>query len=281
MSKKHPKRQKSMVYQKTFPITAAVLAYAGRKNSEIQRYFKVADVTFQKWQKKRPFLAFALKEGRALRASQNTDKLDEWIISKLTPQSREVWESLMFWQEHRDAGEKLAGITKPLTLAMKQRIFLYALIRGRFSVSAACSVTGIPRRTVDSWKIQGKFKDLFDEVMTMQNDFIEEALMDLVAMRDTGAVIFASRTKNKERGYGDKLEINQNISGTINVQHAFKLDKLMGMLSVRCRAELVEAMDKVEAEERKLLKAKESPQEEAIEADVTEVEEKESDSDKE
>lgn len=46
-------------------------------------------------------------------------------------------------------------------------------------------------------------------------DTLEEALYDKVASGDTPAIIFGLKTRGRKRGYSEKIEVDQNISGTI------------------------------------------------------------------
>lgn len=254
--KKKPKQTGKSVWRDAMAIPAAVLAYRGCNNSEIQRYLKISDNTFAKWQKNKPLLVQAIREGRTMRTEGKADNLQDWVVSRLSKPAREVWDSIMFWQEHVDAHDKLRAISSTISYQMRQRLWLYAFLRSNFSISAACKTVGISRHTILNWKKDAGFKELMAEIEEMQGDFIEEALMDLVASRDTGAVIFASRTKNRNRGYGDKLEIDNKHSGSVNVQHTFHVDRLIGMLSVNARAEISEAMTKLREQEEKAVKAK-------------------------
>jgi hypothetical protein len=263
-------------YSPEHAIPAAVLAYAGCNDAEICRHLKMTDFTIRKWRKKYPFFKKALEQGRYLRTLRNTDSMQEWVIGRLTPKAKEVWESIMFWQEHEDEYGKIKQVIGHQTEHIRQRVWLHAFIRCKFSMSAACKLVGVSRQVVDQWRLNGDFKRMVDEILEMQGDFIEEALMDLVAARDTGAVIFASRTKNRDRGYGDRLDINQTVNQNVNIQNSYQLEKLMSMVSVSAVAELSEAMEKLDAQKQLALKGKESASTETIEV---EAEEKDSDND--
>lgn len=252
MKKKRKFKHNRIKFKIEHAITTGMLAYAGCNQNEITKYLDISDTGFTKWKKREPLIQFALKQAKHLRTSLQKANLQDYVVSRLSPQTREVWDSIMFWQDHKDSATKISAISRNLATPMRQRIFLYALIRSKWSVSSACAMTGISRDIVQDWKHDADFKRLLEEVMSMQEDFIETSLMDLIAIGHPGAVIFANSTKNKHRGYGQKLEIDQNINGTLNVEHTFKMERLMDRLSVKARAELVGAMKALDAEDNAL-----------------------------
>jgi hypothetical protein len=230
----------------------------------------MTDFTIRKWKRKYPFFKKAMEQGRYLRSLRNADSIQEWVIGRLTPKARDVWDSIMFWQEHREEYERIHGVISTQTEHIRQRVWLHAFVKCKFSMSAACKLTGISYHAVKLWKQNGDFKKMVDEILNMQGDFIEEALMDLVAARDTGAVIFASRTKNRDRGYGDKLDINQTISGTVNVNHTYSMERLMRKLSTGALVELREAYAELKAEDEAQKKLAE-PKSNTVDVSVEEL----------
>ncbi len=265
-------------YDPKHAIPAAVLAYASSTDMDICRHLKMSDVALRKWKRKYPFFDYAIKEGRRIRTLRNTgDSIQEWVIGRLTPKAREVWDSIMFWQEHRDEYVKIRQVMAGQTEHIRKMVWLHAFVKSRYTISGACRLVGVSRQKVDQWRADGEFGRMVKEIIDMQGDFIEEALMDLVAARDTGAVIFASRTKNRDRGYGDKIDINH--TGKVSHEHEFKMDRLLQMVSTSAQAELVEAMEKIEGEEQKLLKSRQSTSGEVVEVEATKVKDSDSDED--
>lgn len=264
MSKKKPLKKPKYTgrykdrikYDPKHAIPAAVLAYASSTDMDICRHLKMSDVAFRKWRRKYPFFNYAVEEGRRIRTLRNTgESIQEWVAGRLSPAARKVWDSIMFWQEHKDEYDKIREVIKPQSEHIRKTVWLHAFVKCRFSISSACRLVGISYHAVNQWRQEGEFKKMVDEILAMQGDFIEEALMDLVAARDTGAVIFASRTKNRDRGYGDKIDVNH--SGSIKHEVSFPWDKLFSMVSVKCMVELKDAMDKLKEADPALAQKKE------------------------
>ena len=61
------------------------------------------------------------------------------------------------------------------------------------------------------------------EIHISKKDFYEQCLVDLVQMRNLGAILFVNRTINRDRGYNDKIEVEH--SGTV-VHTGFTIDEL-------------------------------------------------------
>jgi AcrR family transcriptional regulator len=109
---------------------------------------------------------------------------------------------------------------------MRQHLFLHSWVASNYNASEACKFVGISKHTLDRWVERDiDFAQMVEEVRWHRKNFIEGALMGLVARGDTAAVIYANRTQNVDRGYGKTTEVNINHSGT--VQHsALDIDKL-------------------------------------------------------
>ena len=110
------------------------------------------------------------------------------------------------------------------------------------------------------------FAKLIDELKWQQKNYYEQALVDLVAKGDAYAITFVNRTVNRDRGYGDKIEVEH--SGTIQHNHTIDLSKLN--LSLSCRKEILAAV-KAQESEQKLLDSKESAKDAIIEAETSDT----------
>jgi hypothetical protein len=61
-----------------------------------------------------------------------------------------------------------------------------------------------------------EFAELVDEIHLHKKDFFESKLVELVQSGDSSATIFANKTMNRDRGYGDKTTIEH--TGTVVVE---------------------------------------------------------------
>lgn len=87
---------------------------------------------------------------------------------------------------------------------------LEALEQSMGIVTTACKVVGISRQTHYRWIDEDEdYAEKCNNLDTrkLKGDFIESKLLKLVDKEIPSAVIHASKTYNRERGYGERLEI--------------------------------------------------------------------------
>jgi hypothetical protein len=133
---------------------------------------------------------------------------------------------------------------------IKQQLFLYAFVATNFNFSEACRLIGVKKATMDYWVDNDKdFKDIIEEMHWHKSNFFESALIGLVKSGDSAATIFANKTFNRERGYGEihKHEIKGEITHTVETVDVDALD-----LPLETRKQLLEALQKKEAEQKLL-----------------------------
>ncbi len=81
-------------------------------------------------------------------------------------------------------------------------------------VTTAAKKTGISAESHRLWmRDDSEYRNKIKAIKMMKQDFVESKLMEKVEEGDISAVIFASKTVNRDRGYADKVEL----SGTVNV----------------------------------------------------------------
>ena len=91
----------------------------------------------------------------------------------------------------------------------EKKRFLSALRKSRGNLTEACRLTKLKRYHVRrAIEADEELKLEVQEVQEEVGDFIEDALMKLIAKRNTSAVIFACKTKLKDRGYTEKQQID-------------------------------------------------------------------------
>jgi hypothetical protein len=161
----------------------------------------------------------------------------EYIVGRLSPEARDCYDKISFWAAHESAASKIDKILEGKSKKLRQELFVHTLASTCFNVNEACRLTGINSAILGKWKEDFEFRTMVSEIEFAKNNFIEQGLMDLIQARHPGAVLFANKTRNRDRGYGEVVAHEH--SGTI--QHAaLNIDELE--LSVECRRELLQAI---------------------------------------
>lgn len=80
------------------------------------------------------------------------------------------------------------------------------------NISVSCRAYGINRQTFYNWyATDPDFKAAADDVKEVRMDFIENALMQRINAGDTAAIIWASKTICRSRGYVERVESDVSV----------------------------------------------------------------------
>jgi hypothetical protein len=97
----------------------------------------------------------------------------------------------------------------------KQELFLSNFYKSACNVAVSCKAIGVSRETYYNWlNDYDSFKKKVEEEKEGLLDFVEGKLMSRIQKDDTTAIIFHLKTKGKERGYTEKIELDH--SGELN-----------------------------------------------------------------
>ena len=191
--------------------------------------------TLYKWIDKFPELYEAKQIAEQRRKSAST--FTGYVYKHLSEEAKAVWDKIQFWESCEDASSKVDAMLSGRPTKLRQEIFVHALIHYGFNLSEACRIACVSRQTVETWrKADYSFLQLLEEIEWHKRNFFEHALVDLVACRNPGAVMFVNRTKNADRGYGEKSEVQH--TGRVDIGIA--IDELD--LSMQTRLELLKAL---------------------------------------
>lgn len=111
----------------------------------------------------------------------------------------------------------------------RQSQFLKALVENKFNISVACEITGVSRRLFYNWRDGDPvFSEGYSSAMEARLDKWEECLHKNIMAGDATSVIFALKTKGKDRGYveresGDKKVtklLDEVLAGEITAREA-------------------------------------------------------------
>lgn len=97
--------------------------------------------------------------------------------------------------------------------------FLKALKISLGNITEACKESKTKRMTYYYWiEHDDKFKQDCADVEKLQFDFVENALMKKIKQGSEPSIHFFLKTKGRKIGYGTSVEVNANLSGTIDIK---------------------------------------------------------------
>lgn len=168
---------------------------------------------------KYPELRQALSRANASRPTRDTFK--GYIFKHLSPEAREVWREIVTWED-KEGRPPPAEYFKEFSIKLRQELFIHALVDRGWNPSEACSMSGVTLSALNHWRTSNReFEELIQEIRQHKKNFYESALDNLVAQGNIGAIIFANKTQNADRGYNDKIQIDHKMSqvggGGINI----------------------------------------------------------------
>jgi hypothetical protein len=208
---------------------------------------------------------------------RNSDKpgdgLKKYVYNCLTPQAREVWNNLMELRKQckgRKGWDNRAEFDwRNITKAVKQQVFLHAIIYFGYNPSKACEFTGVSKFDIVNWcNRHPEFKDLYDQIKWHLGNFYESALVKAVRRGDTAAILHVNRTFNRDRGYGERSTVEIEHSG--KVEHRITQEEILKELSLEVRQAYLEVMKRKRQEEEQRLQLADKRQ--VVDAEIEEEE---------
>lgn len=204
-----------------FYVRCYQLARTGMTDTKIAESLQVKGETFRKWTKERPALAEALEQARSHGAG--TREFMRLVSQRIPDELRPLWEELS-----SDDHEKRAKAYQTVKQGDKrnaQHLFVHAYIACNFNENKAMDMTGVHAQTVAVWKRNDRhFKGLLNFIKEARKDFVENALMEKIYEGETAAIVFASKTLNKDRGYDSRINIE--VSGEVEHKNTIDLKRL-------------------------------------------------------
>lgn len=90
----------------------------------------------------------------------------------------------------------------------KKDQFLKHFAQSLAVVSEACKKTKITRTTFYNWcNTDKEFKEKIKEIEEDQKDYVESKLIENIKNNDTTSIIFYLKTKAKDKGYTEKMQV--------------------------------------------------------------------------
>lgn len=190
----------------------------------------------------------ALKRGEAVRERETIEvkSYQEYIHDRLPPNAALVYEQLMA-AESGDASARQQAILllEQAGEETKQRLFIHAL-HNCFLLRDACRLVGITEGQARAWarNDEGFAALVTDGLSGAKKDFWEAQLIKLGLAGDAKAIIHANKTLNRDRGYGERVEVNHTgqIQNNVTV-NVFNLEDHLDKLSAGALQEILTLME--------------------------------------
>ena len=220
------------------------LVKQGNSELKISKILGVDISTLRVWKEKKTYVRLAFEEGKAVRTCGEgktaVETFQEYVFNNLSPDMQRTWSKITAYKDEENAVSRVEALLADKGENVRKHLFIHALVCNEFNISKACSLTNTSLSTVNNrWKKDIKFVQLLEEIEEHKKNFFESALLGLIRRGDSSAVIFANRTKNRDRGYSEKttIEVTGSISHFHNIVSIEKLN-----LPVDIRREILEAM---------------------------------------
>lgn len=222
MPRKYTKRIKKLwkgkhIWKNKYYVRIYQLACQGLNNKQISQALGVPYETFKFWKREKSTVQFALKEarGKVSRAYKGETFL-EYVYKQLSPEMKEVYDKICACYKEKNGQARIRALLAGKGTKARQYLYMHSLVDSNFNPSVACRKMCISKGALDKWiKNDPEFVNLMDEIHWHRGNFYQGKLDELVKEKDPSTVQFVNRTFNRNRGYGDKIEIEH----TGRIQH--------------------------------------------------------------
>jgi hypothetical protein len=212
---------KKPIFKNEYIFRIYELRKSGMTYRGISETLDVSKRKIQVWVNSKPLVRMAIDLADKARESRNKDEqltFKEYVYNQLPERLQTIWDQIDEFSETENGFLKTQALLKGHGTRVRQHLFMYALTASNFNTSEAMRKLGINREHIDSWLYHDPdFAAVMDEIDYHKKNFFETALLDLVAARDSSAVLFVNRTKNRDRGYNDRVQVD--VSGQIEHKH--------------------------------------------------------------
>ncbi len=213
------------VWKDEYIVRVYQLASQGMTEMKISKILGISVATFRVWEKKKKHFKMALETGRE-QANPKGKKLvtfQDYVYNRLSKKLKKLWREINSFGTTTTGIEKLETLLEKSGVQARQHLFLYAWTRSNFSISYALRKVNIGRSTLDAWRRKDPdFAELVDNINWHKGNFFEDHLLKLVAGGDTSAILHVNKTFNRKRGYGEKTDIDINLSGGVSISHTIE-----------------------------------------------------------
>lgn len=236
MRTKTKKKKGLTAYKPEMVIQAYEFAKSGMTQTRIAKALGISRGSLLAWMETNPELAYALRAGRKCGKQGPDYTFRDYVYNRLPPELKNLWNAINRFEQEDNGIQKIEAMLQDKGKKVRQHLFLYALTSSNFNMAQACRRLNISRRTLTEWQLTDPdFSTLMKEIDAYKGDFFENALLKQVKAGNHHCIIFANKTYNKDRGYGEKpAEVNVNYNGDTNISlNVVNVDDLNLPLSMR------------------------------------------------
>jgi transposase len=217
-------------YKKTYPVLVFAMLKKGMKRKEIAGELAVSEGTLAVWYRSKKGFRKSVIRGRQAYAAAQKEKhavlaksfsFADYVYGKLPAKLQKLMNDINEIDHANSGIEIVEALLVGKGKRVRQQLFISALVSSNFSISKALQKVGVSHTLFTSWTAADPgFAELLKEIKWHRQNFCEEALMIKVQEGDTSAILFANKTVNRSRGYGDKTEVSGGDDSS------FDIDKL-------------------------------------------------------
>lgn len=217
--KTHTKKKKRTKWDSRMVLDIYLYACSGMTKAQTAEALGISEVRFSVWLNgRRPAAAYAWERGASkLQENKNCPTFVDYVLGQLDPEAREVWNQLELWRDDADAYDQVRALFSVQPDVIQQQLFIHSLVSCSFDVHKALKRVCLSRRRLELWTADENFAKLMEEMKWHKKNFFEGSLVDLVKAKNAAATIFANKTLNADRGYGESVDVK--VSGQVNVVH--------------------------------------------------------------
>jgi hypothetical protein len=186
-----------------YPVTAYAMARVGEPESEIMKALGASTQQWAAWRRSHPELVEALRAGAKHTTAR---KQGQALVEALSPEAQATWANIQAWRDLPDGPLKTEAMLAEGGLALRQEVFLYALVSSGYRINQALRCTNTTPREYQGWVADPQFQQLVRELEWTRDNFYEECFMDLCRSGEPSAVTHAVKSRLAHRGYGVKVE---------------------------------------------------------------------------
>lgn len=235
-------------FKPAYYVRVYEMAKTGMPEKAIAESLGVLPVTFLKWKKRHPDLVEILEEARKKNSEQET--FNDYLYGRLPKRLRAVWDRILRYEEkykknpHKMPIERIEALLADNGKQARQQLFLHALMSSNYSLTSACRRVNVSKRTFERWVLEDpEFAGLVEGIDQAKSDFFQDCLIDACKRGETSAIVFANRTYNAKRGYGNKVTVDH--TGSVQHNHGVvSIDKLN--LPIKERKAVLKALRKAQ-----------------------------------
>lgn len=211
------------------PFEIHTCAIRGMSQSQTAEHLGVTPTALHLWLRDKPQARAAWEHGRAVADMVRQDRTSQkavadFVYRHLSPELQQVWDEAVGTGaatgrlNYHKAAERITAAGD----AVRKRLFVHALVSLQWDINSAFQLCGVARAEYVDWLAKDEaFAVMLADAEYYRKNFVEQQLHNLVARQDTTAVIFANKTINRDRGYGETVAVNHQgqLNHTGNVAH--------------------------------------------------------------